>query len=234
MKKLMILSMAFLYCMAASSQFEFNPTVGGGRFDARDVSGRSLIKAYDGEIAGSPFINENWERAMLTLARGKTIGPVMVKLNIERNELNFKDSANKEFVAEPEQVRKIDYISFYLKDSIRYVFKNGYPAINKQTASFYYQVYTEGKIELLGKKTKYIKVDKNDLSGETTMEFLDAATVFYVYSNRTMQEFFPYKSLALTIMRDKEQAIAAYMSENKSNLKKTLDLIKLFQYYNSL
>jgi hypothetical protein len=234
MKKLMLLYMVCHHYIAASSQFDFNPTIGGGRFDARDINGHTLIKQYDGDIAGSPFLNENWEKAMLTLSKGKTTGPVMVKLNIERNELNFMDSTNKEFVADEDQVRRIDYLSFYTKDSIRYIFKNGYPGIYKQTKSFYYQVFSEGKIELLGKKIKYIRTDKNEYTGETTKEFLEAATEYYVYSKNTMQVLYPYKSLILTIMRDKEEFISTYMNENKLNLKKVSDLIKLFQYYNSL
>jgi hypothetical protein len=220
--------------MLAFSQFDFKPTLGGGAFDARDVSGRPLFKKYDGDIAGSPFMNENWEKAMLTLSKGKIVGPVMVRLNIESNELNYMDSTNKEFVADAEQVRKINYISLYTKDSISYVFKNGYPRIKQQETNFYYQVLVEGKIELLAKKNKYIRVTRNDLSGETTKEFLDAATVFYIYTKNTIEEFPPSKSLVLTVMRDKEQAITTYMSENKINLKKTPDLIKLFDYYNSL
>ena len=234
MKKLMLLSMVCLCCITAFPQFDFNPMIGGGVFSARDISGRPIIKKYDGEITGSPFLNESWKQAILTLSKGKVIGPVMVKLNIESNELNYTDSAGKEFVADEEVVQKISYAALYTKDSTRYVFKNGYPAIGQQNINFYYQVLTEGKVELLAKKIKYIRVTKNDMSGETTKEFLDAATVLYVYAKRIMQEFHPYKSFILEVMRDKEQAIAAYMNENKINLKKNLDLVKLFNYYNSL
>ncbi len=55
-------------------------------------------------------------------------------------------------------VKKIDCFNFYSKDCIRYVFKSGYPGIDKQNENYYYQVLTEGKIELLARRFKYIRV----------------------------------------------------------------------------
>lgn len=234
MKKAFIVLSFCLFDYTAFCQLEFRESNVGRMGSFVDFNGRSLMKKYDGDIAGSPFINENWEKAILTLSKGKKTSPVLIKMNIENNELNYMDSSGKEFIADARQVKRVDYISFYTKDSMRYIFKNGYPAIYNQDTSFYYQVYTEGKIELLGKKTKYIRTYKHDVTGETTKEFLDAAIVFYVYTRRTMEEFHPYKSFILTVMRDKEQAVATYMSDNKVNLKKTSHLIKLFNYYNSL
>ncbi len=234
MKKAFIVLFFCLFNYIAFCQLEFHDSNVGRMASFVDFNGRSLMKKYDGDIAGSPFLNENWEKAILTLSKGKKTSQILIKMNIENNELNYKDSSGKEFVADARQVKRIDYISFYTKDSMRYTFKNGYPAIYKQDTSFYYQVYTEGKIELLGKKTRYIRTYKNDVTGETTKEFLDAAIVFYVYTRRIMEEFHPYKSFILTVMRDKEQAVASYMSDNKVNLKKTSDLIKLSNYYNSL
>lgn len=201
----------------------------------RDLDGNALLKKYDPGISGSPFINDNWVSSIVTLSNGKQLGPVSVKLNIESSELYYLDSAGKEMVAQNGSVRKVECLDYYGKDSIRYVFKNGYPAIDKQDENFYYQVFTEGKIELLAKKFKYIRSEKNDLTGEMSKAFIDGAVVLYVDAYGLMQGYHPTKDFVTSLFeQDKEQAIKAFIETNKISLKKIPDLIKLFNYYNRL
>ena len=199
-----------------------------------DLNGYSLLKKYDPEIKGTPFINDKWKLAKITLSKGKEISQLPIKLNIESNELYFLDSTGKEMIALKGLVKKIDYLNYWSKDSIKYVFKSGYPDIDKQTENYYYQVLTEGKIELLAKKFKYITVDKNELSGEISKNFVESAVKLYVYANKIIQAFYSNKDFVISLLKDKEQAINMFVDANKINFKKTTDLIKLFNYYNVL
>ena len=199
-----------------------------------DLNGYSFLKKYDPDITGTPFINDNWAFAKITLSGGKEINQLPIKLNIESNELYFLDSTGKEMIAVEGLIKKIDYLNYSPKDSIRYVFKSGYPNIDKQNENYYYQVFTEGKIELLAKKLKYIRVDKNELSGEVSRNFVEAAIILYVYANNIIQAFYPNKGFVISLMKDKEQAINMFVDTNKINFRKTMDLIKLFNYYNGL
>lgn len=232
-KKLFLLSVCFV-TKISFAQLDFSTSPGGRRLDAIDINGYSLLKKYDADVTGSPFINPNWIPAKLTLSQGKIIATVSVKLNIESNALYFLDSAGKEMIATDGLVRKIDCYSFFSKDSIGNIFKNGYPAIDKQNENYYYQVFTEGKVELLAKRTKYIRVYKDEISGQITKEFVDAAVTLYVYANGSLQEFHRTKSFATTLLKDKEQYIDKFIGNNAINFKKTADLIKLFNYYNTL
>jgi hypothetical protein len=114
---------------------------------------------------------------------------LLVKLNIESNELYFIDTAGKELIAAEGTVKKIDFINYHSKDSTKYIFKSGYPNIDKQNENYLYQVFTEGKIELLAKKFKYIRTIKNELSGEIIKDFVDGAITLYVYSFDNIQPF---------------------------------------------
>ena len=201
--------------------------------DAVDLNGHSLLKRYDPDIAGSPFINDHWVPAKITLSRGKEIGPLPIKLNIERNELYFLDSSGKEMIALEGLVRKVDCINYYSKDSVRFIFKSGYPGIDKQNENYYYQVFTEGKIELLARKFKYVRVEKNELSGEISKDFVDGSFVLYVYADNIMQAFHPTKNFVISLLKDKVRAINTFIETNKINFKSIPDLIKLFNYYNS-
>lgn len=199
-----------------------------------DLNRRSLLKKYDPEITGSPFINSDWVLAKITLSKGYETGPIPVKLNIENNELYFRDSTGKEMIAIEGLVKKIDCFNFYSKDSIQYVFKSGYPGIDKQNENYYYQVLTEGKIELLARRFKYIRVVKDELSGEITKEFVDGIVVLYISINNIIHAYHPTKSFVISLLKDKEQSINIFIDTNKINFKKIPDLIKLFNYYNGL
>ncbi len=215
-------------------QLEFRNSNVGRLINLEDLNGHSLLKKYDPAISGSPFINDEWVPAKITLAKGKVIGPLPVKLNIESSELYFLDSTGRELIAAEGLVKKVDCLTYYSKDSTRYVFKNGYPDIDKQNENYYYQVFTEGKIELLAKKFKYISTTKDAFTGEISKDFVEGGMVLYIYSNYFMQAFHPTKSFVLSLLKDKEQAVNIFIATNKINFKKNTDLIKLFNYYNGL
>jgi len=159
---------------------------------------------------------------------------LLVKLNIESNQVYFLDSTGKEMIAIDGLIKKIDFINYYSKDSIRYIFKSGYPNIDKQNENYIYQVFTEGKIELLAKKFKYIRTVKNELSGEIIKDFVDGSITLYVYSFDNMQLFQPKIDFVLSLLIDKHEEVNTFINANKINLRKTSDLIKLFSYYNKL
>jgi len=231
-----ILPLIFLLCYQWSfGQLDFKNSNLGRTMDLADLEGRSLLKNYDPAITGSPFINDDWVSAKLTLSRGKEIGPLLIKLNIESNELYFLDSTGKELIAADGLVKKVDCVDYYTRDSIKYVFKSGYPPIEQQNENYFYQVFTEGRIELLAKKFKYVRTEKNDLTGDISKSFFDGIVVLYVYAYGVMQPFKPNKNFIATLWEEhKQQEMNNYISENKINFKKTADLVKLFSHYDSL
>lgn len=203
-----------------------------------DLNGHSLLKKYDPDVTGSPFINDDWVPAKITLSQGKEIGPLSIKLNIESNELYFLDSSGKEMIVAEGLVKKVDcinYYSKYSKDSIRCIFKTGYPAIDDQNEKYFYQVLTEGRIELLARKSKYIRTEKNDLTGDISKSFVDGITVLYVYAYGIMQPLRSNKNFIASLWEEhKQQEMNKFITDNKINFKNTSDLIKLFNYYDSL
>ncbi len=234
MKKTIILSLFITVSVAGLCQLEFKNSNVGRTLEFQDIDGRTLLKKYDPSVNGSPFIMEDWVPAKVTLARGKVIGPIPVKLNIESNELYFKDANGNELITLNGLARKIDCVNYYSKDGIKYVFKSGYPKIDAQDENYFYQVYTEGKIELLAKKYKYISSVKDSYTGETAKDFVDGAVLLYVFTNNAMQPFRGSKNAVLELMKDKEKPISDFIDTNKINFKKMPDLKKLFDYYNSL
>jgi hypothetical protein len=233
MKRILLFILLFCYHYSLS-QLEFRNSNVGRLVNMEGFDGRPLLKKYDPDIKGSPFMNDNWAPAKITLSKVKEMGPVLVKFNLESNELHFLDSAGKELIAVEGTIKKVDFINYYSKDSIRYIFKTGYPIIDKQNENYFYQVFTEGEIELLASRFKYISTVKDAYSGEIKKDFVEGGTVLYVFANNTLQVFHPKKDFIISLLKSKEQEITRFIDSNKLNLKKTKDIIRLFNYYNGL
>ncbi len=218
----------------AFAQLSFSNTNNGRLIDLTGVNGQSMLKnKYDPAIEGSPYLKSEWDSAKLILTNGKVIPQVFVKLNIESNELYYLDSTKTELITMSGIVKKLYFLNFYDKDSIRFVFKTGYPKIDKQDETYFYQVYTEGKLELLQKSYKYIREIKKEMTGEISKDFIDNSKL-YLYVNKTMMEFKKGKTEILALLNDKEKEIEQYLATHKISFKKIPDLIQLFNYYNSL
>jgi predicted small secreted protein len=211
----------------------YDGTNAGNRINLTDMNGRSLKNDHP-DISGSPYINENWSLATIMLTKGKILQQVYVKLNIADNELHYTDSTGKELVAVDGIVKRLEFSNFFTKDKTAYVFKTGYPAIDDKNQFYFYQALAEGKTELLARRSKYIRTAKDDMTGIMTKEYVDEATRLYVFAHNGMQGFNPSKKTILEIMKDKGQLIGSFIETNKINFKKTTDLVKIFNYYNSL
>jgi len=218
----------------ATAQLNFTETNNGGFLEFADRNGKTLLNSkYDPAIEGSPFLNKDWALADLLLKNGAHANRVSVKLNIESNELYYLDSAGKTWIAVDGFVKKISYLKLLEKEGKPDVFKCGYPAIDKQSANYYYQLLTDGKIELLKKIYKTIETFKNDLSGEIRKEFTDGSS-YYVFASGEIKAFKNEKGFVLELMKDKQEVIEKYQLANKINFKKIADIQKLITYYNGL
>jgi len=234
MRKILLFGL-LLYCQCSLGQLEFKNSNLGREMDFTDLNGHSLLKKYDPQIIGSPFINDDWVPARVTLSKGKEIGPLPVKLNIESNELYFLDSTNKEMIAADGLIKRIDCVDYYSKDSIKYIFKSGYPAIDGQNENYFYQVFSEGRIEFLARKFKYIRVEKNEFTGDVSKRFIDGGVVLYLYAYGIMQPFKPNKNFVASLWEEgKQQEMNNFITTNKISFKSIPDLVKLFNHYDGL
>jgi hypothetical protein len=205
-----------------------------GAMDFTDQEGKSLIKKYDPEIRGTPFVKDGWLQSKITLSKGKEITTILTKFNLESTELYFKDDIGNEMIAIEGLVKRIDFYNTKSKDGQVLTFKNGYPAIDKQNVNFYYKLLTEGSIELIEKKIKYVRVQKDEYTGQITRDFVESASTFYIFTNNKMQVFKPSKKKLLALTNNKAEKMNKSIENKKINYKKLSDVIDLFNYYNQL
>lgn len=108
-------------------------------------------------------------------------------------------------------------------------FKNGYPPINKQNNKSFYQLLSEGKATLL----KYHAIQWFDDKPYNTTNITRIYTrleQYYLYLNGQMFKLEKNKRNLPKLL----DIPANHISEQKLNLKKEEDAIKLVAYYNSL
>ena len=233
MRKLFTILLA-CFTSAVTAQITYSEGLNGRVLRVQDINGKSLIKEkYDGEIEGTPFLNNDWSDADLLLSQGKQIKKVKANLNIESNELYIKDSADKVLVIQDFVVNEITFTSRSVSNQEGMTFRNGYPPVDKQSVTFFYQVLADGKIQLLKKMSKTIDVKKNELSGEVSKEFVENSQ-YYILSNKGMENFKYQKEFIMDFLKDKQVAVDDYVKANKTNFKKIPDVQKLLTYYNGL
>lgn len=233
MKKAFIVLFFCLFNYITFCQLEFQESNVGRMASFVDFNGRSLMKKYDAETTGSPFFSD-WKMAILNFYTGNKTLKIPVKFNLESNELYYLDSTGKEMVASEGVIKRIEFLDADTKDSNRYILKTGYPAVDKKTQNFFYQVLSEGKMELLVKQFKYISETKDSYTGIITKEFVQGGPVYYVFQNKTIQQLYLNKNSLVSFMTDKMQLIEQFVKDNKLNLKKLTEVVKAVNFYNTL
>ena len=109
------------------------------------------------------------------------------------------------------------------------IFKNGYPAIEKQTGANFYQILNEGKATLL----KYHQVkwrDEVPYNSTNTTRFYEQSVRYYLFFNRRMFKLEKnHQNLPALLGVSVHQ-----LSTKKLDLKKEQDMVELIGYYNAL
>ena len=194
--------------------------------------GGPFINSY-GNIEGSPYFIEYYCRANLKLNKGKEYNNVLTKVNLFSHEIFVIDTANKEMIATEGLIINVSLTDTAGGITHTYIFRSGYPATDKNNSFNYYQVLSDGKLQLLKLSRKEIVEQKNIQSGEIRKEFV-TRDEFYTYSNGEMKKLKKDKEYIQELMKDQEKKINEYLKDKKMSYKNTGMLTDLFNYYNSL
>ena len=133
------------------------------------------------------------------------------------------------------QIKQIQFIGGSDSKGVA-VFESGFPPIGKQDESVFYQVLDSGKIKLL----KYFQIDEtqntaNGLNPGAPSILLQKIEFYFVYNSLLgIQKLSKSTDDVLHFFSDKKFLIETFMTTNKLKCKREEDLIKVFNYYNSL
>ncbi|MEN0048891.1 MAG: hypothetical protein AAF806_17640 [Bacteroidota bacterium] len=159
-----------------------------------------------------------WEDAFLVVEEDK-IYSVKARYNIFEDAFYVKIDGDEKLVY-PHLIE-----GFVFKDKI---FVSRKEMIDSGLKDGYYELLSDGNREFLKKYAYAYKLDKNG-----NVKLKNRKENIYVINNKGLVEKFEINNRTFfNSFKGKEKAIKAYMKDNALNLKKTDDLVALFDYYN--
>lgn len=198
---------------------------------ATDFNGRPYKTTYP-EAEGSPFFLDDFTYANLLLNKGATYERVKVRLDLVSHELHLINGAGNEIVSENGLVRKVEMIDS-VTGLVHYRFITGCPAIDQQGGNEFYQVLSDGRLQLLLYTKKEFVEEKNTMSGEIRYQFKERSEL-YTLRDGLITKLKRDKDAVLALMTDKQAEVEAWLKARKMNYKSNGLLADLFDYYNSL
>jgi|GEM_PF-488585 hypothetical protein len=209
-----------------------NPPSWDSRINITDFNGR-LFKNIYADIEGSAYFLDSFCYANVTTTQGTAYENIQVKIDLHSNDILIITKEGKEMIPQGGLIKNILLIDSSKKEPETYFFKSGYPAIEQNTELTFYEVLSDGAIQLLKYNKKDISEIKNEMSGDTRKEFVLHEN-YFVYTNGEIKKMKREKDFILELMQDKKDKINEYLKINKLNFKNTESITKLFEYYNSL
>ena len=194
-----------------------------------DGNGRPFKPARLFEEEGSPFFAEEYIESNIQLLNGKTYQRIPIKINYLTGELLFKMGGGQEMTL----IKPFQRIEL-MREGKKYIFRSGFPSVDKQNELTLYEMLDSGSAVLL----KYTSVnfqDKQPYNSVNTIRTYTKKQTYYSYLPSKGLVSLPSEAEELIRLFGKEASIMAeFMQKNKLKGKKETDLIKLFAYYNTI
>lgn len=197
-----------------------------------DFNGRLFQNKYP-DVEGSPYFIDSFRFANITTNKGSVYENVKTRIDLHSNEIQLVVKEGKEIIAEDGLIKNILLVDSSEAEPVHFFFRSGYPAIDKNTDNTFYEVLSDGNIQLLRHITKEIQETKNEMSGEISKQFIKREE-YYIFLNGQIRKIKRDKDFIFEIMSDKKDKIEEYLKGKKLNFKNTEMLTRLFEYYNSL
>lgn len=195
-------------------------------------TGLPIRLASNIDVTGSPYFNKEFCTANIKLQKGRKYHGVNVKVNLQDNKLLFKAPDGQEL----EPLLPIELIEIVQceKEGKTAIFRSGYPATGRQSASAFYQLLDSGKVQLL----KYWNVDFMDSRPYGTgniQRTYEASPIYYAYSAEKGMVALGKgnESAILQVLSDKKEEINKFISSQNIRLKREEDMTKVFSFYNN-
>jgi hypothetical protein len=193
-----------------------------------DIKGNPLM-SKPLEAEGSPYLNVHWGKGLVKLKSGKWHREVILKFDLQNNTLYFERGG----VAFSFTDTVVEFFLAYEEEgeSFSYIYRSGFPSVDKQTEMDFYEVVKDGKnLQLLKFNDKIIAA--KGLYGQENKKEYRLLEQLYAYDVRKksivkIKKEFSYLRKVLPEYADK---ISLYRSKGNKRLQKEEDVKELFAY----
>jgi len=200
----------------------------------QDRDGKPILTKDYTDVVGSPYLVQDWSTGIVKLDNGQTYKDVSLKYNLMEDEVYFKSEKGGEPLsfADPVSEFTITYKDNETGETHTNYYRKGFNGISRTTPNSYFEVLSDGTVQLIKKKSVGIVVSQEWNSATKVKNFKDD-TKYYLVKNGQATQVKKDKKI-LENFSDKKQQMENYASSNKINFKSDADLSKLVTYYNSL
>lgn len=190
----------------------------------------SLFNIYYSRYEGTPYLDNDWALAKITLLSGEVYENVKVKFDIYKNNyIYYNDLLKKMLVIDNEIISELSMVSREGNQHWNFV-----RYCNNEKNCVFYQVHYTDSISIWTEHKKKIE-NYNDISRSNS--FLGG---FYVSSKSLIKinnEFMPLpktKRALAKLFPSNKKNILAHINKNNLSLKQSEHLAKIFQNINTL
>ena len=234
----------FLVCLFLAASAQLNVTYAQAfegsdgiprNLEFDDVAGRPIPIADHSNIVGTPFFKDNWAFGIIRLVNGSMFSDSTMNYSLYNDGLFLKRGSNLYPVNYP--VKEF-IMSYAVAGNTRtpYYFKSGFPAIENNNTSTFYQILFKGNTMMLlkreHKKVKEIFIYSGSFQREYVLQ-----QEYFVYMPKDNKMIQLGIKLNLNMLRKNLPAFALqlerYNSAHGSRIKTDGELIDLFTYLDS-
>jgi hypothetical protein len=194
-----------------------------------DVNGMPYRETSLSEVEGHPFLIEEWSRGLVKFKDGSYVKDIPVQFDIHNNKLYFKRNEQRFEFIQPIQ----EFVLTVAKngDSVRKLYRNGFPSTDRNTEETFYEVLTDGKFQLLHYHSKV--VDEVKLyNGPEKKKFVPKDMLFALVPGQKIVKLKKDKESIIQALPDYAPVINKIVAEKKLKLKKEEDIATLFSLLN--
>jgi hypothetical protein len=225
-----LLMAGFVTGLQAQESFVGHATTNS--YDVFDHNGKAFVNS-ETDISGSPFFRDDWTLGTLVLIDNRKYDSVKFRLNVQTQEIHFLNKDNTEFALDKGYIKQARWRQAIGDTQNEIRFQCGFPAIDAQDGTNFYEVVCQGRIQLLRSVRKIIVRRKDVVSGEVRKEYVTYED-FYAFDGKTMQRVKKDKSFVTALLADKKELITSFAEKNNLKFKSVDDLKRTIDYYNSL
>lgn len=191
-----------------------------------DARGRPLYMTVNVASEGSPYFEEEYQVAQLTIMGGAVYNNVRVKINLVDRLVQYLAPDGREMVTEM-PVQKIQFIK---RNDI---LLQGFPGPLNMPNADIYQVLDTGYCKLLKKITVIFRDSKSYNDAAVTRVFERKESFYSLKKNGDLKKLEKGKAAMLNLFNEKKEMVAAFIDQHHLNCKSEADYKQLFAFYNS-
>ena len=191
----------------------------------RDILGRPIRELAFIDVIGSPFANDEFLKGNVILNNDDEYENVPLKYNTYNDELYFKNVKDEMLLS------FVIPVKWFKLAGQTYL--NGFPEIDNFTRNSFYGLLAGNKIKLLFKSYKTILESRPYNSPHAEKRF-ESNKAYFILKEGKMYRFKPSRKDLLDLFASSGPKIEEYIKKEKVNFKNDEDLVKLFDFINTL